>query len=286
MAVESHRALPYNPASGHGLRAMFRRRKTARMKIATWNVNSVKARLPRLLDYLRAEAPDVVLLQETKVVDEAFPALEIEELGYNAAVHGQKTYNGVAILARRPIEDVVRGLDGDAADGQARYMEGTVGTVRAASIYLPNGNPVGTDKFAYKLSWMARLRDRVKELLEEEETCVLGGDYNVCPADIDVYDPPAFADDALCRPETRNLFRSIVFLGLTDAVRAFHPGPGIYSYWDYQRGAWTKDHGLRIDHLLLTPPAADRLRAADVDRRPRGKERASDHTPVWCEIEE
>ncbi len=256
------------------------------MRIATWNVNSVKARLPHLRGYLREEAPDIVLLQETKVVDEAFPALEIEELGYNVAVHGQKTYNGVAILAKRPIEDVVRGLDGDAADGQARYMEGTVGTVRVASIYLPNGNPVGTDKFAYKLSWMARLRDRVKELLEEEETCVLGGDYNACPADIDVYDPPAFADDALCRPETRNLFRSLVFLGLTDAVRAFHPEPGVYSYWDYQRGAWPKDHGLRIDHLLLTPPAADRLRAADVDRRPRGREKASDHTPVWCEIEE
>lgn len=256
------------------------------MKIATWNVNSVKARLPRLLGYLREESPDVVLLQETKVVDEAFPAPDVEELGYNVACHGQKTYNGVAILARRPIEDVVRGLDGDDADGQARYMEGTVGTVRVASIYIPNGNPVGTGKFAYKLSWMARLRDRVKALLEEEETCVLGGDYNVCPADVDVYDPPAFADDALCRPETRTLFRSIVYLGLTDAVRAFHPGPGVYSYWDYQRGAWTKDHGLRIDHLLLTPPAADRLEAAGIDRRPRGGEKPSDHTPVWCEIGE
>ena len=256
------------------------------MKIATWNVNSVKARLPHVIDYLREKSPDVVLLQETKVVDEAFPALEIEELGYNVAVHGQKTYNGVAILSKRPIDDVVRGLGGDELDEQARYIEGTVGTVRVASIYLPNGNPVGTEKFTYKLSWMGRLRDRMKELLETEEACVFGGDYNVCPSDIDVYDPAEFADDALCRSESRNLFRSMIFLGLTDALRVFHPEPGVYSYWDYQRGAWPKDHGLRIDHLLLTPQAADRLEAADVDRRPRGKEKASDHTPVWCELEE
>ena len=256
------------------------------MKIATWNVNSVKARLPHVIDYLREKSPDVILLQETKVVDEAFPALEIEELGYNVAVHGQKTYNGVAILSKRPIDDVVRSLGGDELDEQARYIEGTVGTVRVASIYLPNGNPVGTEKFTYKLSWMARLRDRMKELLETEETCVFGGDYNVCPSDIDVYDPSEFAGDALCRSESRNLFRSMIYLGLTDALRVFHPEPGVYSYWDYQRGAWPKDHGLRIDHLLLTPQAADRLEAADVDRRPRGKEKASDHTPVWCELEE
>ena len=161
-----------------------------------------------------------------------------------------------------------------------------MGTTRVASIYLPNGNPIDTEKFTYKLSWMARLRDRMQELLELEETCVFGGDYNICPTDIDVYDPPEFALDALCQPETRNLFRSMVFLGLTDALRVFHPEPGVYSYWDYQRGAWPKDHGLRIDHLLLTPRAADKLRAADVDRRPRGKEKASDHTPVWCELEE
>lgn len=256
------------------------------MKIATWNVNSVKARLPHVIDYLREKSPDVILLQETKVVDEAFPALEIEELGYNVAVHGQKTYNGVAILSKRPIDDVVRGLGGDKLDEQARYIEGTVGTVRVASIYLPNGNPVGTEKFTYKLSWMARLRDRMKELLETEEACVFGGDYNVCPSDIDVYDPSEFAGDALCQSESRNLFRSMIYLGLTDALRVFHPEPGVYSYWDYQRGAWPKDHGLRIDHLLLTPQAADRLEAADVDRRPRGKEKASDHTPVWCELKE
>ncbi|MBH63215.1 MAG: exodeoxyribonuclease III [Alphaproteobacteria bacterium] len=256
------------------------------MKIATWNVNSIKARLPHVIDYLRDEVPDVVLLQETKVVDEAFPALEIEDLGYNVTAHGQKTYNGVAILSKQPIDDVMRGLPGDDSDEQARYVEGTVGTVRVASIYLPNGNPIGTEKFTYKLSWMARLRSRMQELLELEETCVFGGDYNVCPTDIDVFDPPGFAGDALCQPESRNLFRSMVYLGLTDALRVYHPEPGVYSYWDYQRGAWPKDHGLRIDHLLLTPQAADRLKAADVDRRPRGKEKASDHTPVWCELEE
>ena len=255
------------------------------MKIATWNVNSVKARLPRVIEYLRDEAPDVVLLQETKVVDEAFPSLEIEDLGYNVAAHGQKTYNGVAILSKQPIEDVVRGLEGDDSDEQARYIEATVGTVRVASIYLPNGNPIDTEKFTYKLSWMARLRARMQAILELEETCVFGGDYNVCPTDADVYDAPAFAGDALCRPESRNLFRSMVFLGLTDALRVFHPEPGVYSYWDYQRGDWPKDHGLRIDHLMLTPKAADLLTAADVDRRPRGKPKASDHTPVWCELE-
>lgn len=256
------------------------------MKIATWNVNSIKARLTRVVDYLRQESPDVVLLQETKVVDEAFPALEIEDLGYNVITHGQKAYNGVAILSKQPVDDVLYGLPGDDSDEQARYLEGTVGRTRVASIYLPNGNPIDTEKFTYKLAWMARLRDRMQEILELEETCVFGGDYNICPTDIDVYDPPGFAGDALCQLESRNLFRSMVFLGLTDALRVFHPEPGVYSYWDYQRGAWPKDHGLRIDHLLLTPRAADKLKAADVDRRPRGKEKASDHTPVWCELEE
>ena len=256
------------------------------MKITTWNVNSIKARLPHVIDYLCQESPDVVLLQETKVVDEAFPALEIEDLGYNVIVHGQKTYNGVAILSKQPIDDVLRGLPGDDSDEQARYIEGSVGKTRVASIYLPNGNPIGTEKFTYKLSWMARLCDRMREILELEESCVFGGDYNVCPTDIDTYDPVGFAEDALCQPESRNIFRSMIFMGLTDALRVFHPEPGIYTYWDYRRGAWQKDHGLRIDHLLLTPQAADHLKTADVDRRPRGKEKASDHTPVWCELEE
>ena len=259
------------------------------MRIATWNVNSLKARLEKVSGWLERTRPDVLLLQETKVVDDAFPRLEIEDLGYNVAAHGQKTYNGVAILSRFPLEDVSRGLDGDDADDHARYIEAVVGgatPVRVASIYLPNGNPIGTPKFTYKLSWMERLRARLTALLEHEEICVFGGDYNVCPTDDDVWSPAAFADDALCQPESRHHFRALLYLGLTDALRARHPEPGVYTYWDYQGGAWPKDHGLRIDHLLLSPQAADRLGAAEVDRRPRGKNRASDHTPVWCEIVE
>ena len=256
------------------------------MKIATWNVNSVKARLGHVLDYLRQAAPEVLLLQELKVVDEAFPALEIEELGYNLAVHGQKTYNGVAILSKRPLEDVERGLAGDPDDEQARYIEATVGTLRLASIYLPNGNPVDSEKFPYKLAWMERLTARVRALLELEECFVLGGDFNLCPEDRDVHDPAAFADDALCRPESRARFRELMYLGLTDAYRAVHPDRVGYTYWGYQGGAWAKDQGLRIDHLLLAPQAADRLAGCDIDRTPRGWQKASDHTPIWCEIED
>ena len=256
------------------------------MKIATWNVNSVKARLPNLLAWLGDAAPDVVLLQETKVVDESFPALEIEDMGYNVAVHGQKTYNGVAILSKRPIEDVQARLPGDDADEAARYIEAFIGDVRVASIYLPNGNPVETAKYPYKLAWMARLDSHVRDLLAYEEALVLGGDYNVAPTDDDVYDADAWADDALCRPESRGAFRAMVNLGLTDAYRAFHARAGAYSFWDYQKGRWQRDEGLRIDHLLLSPQAADRLEACDIDRGPRGKEKPSDHTPVWCELRE
>ncbi len=255
------------------------------MRIATWNVNSIKARLPLVLDWLRDFAPDVALLQETKTVDEAFPELEIGDLGYNVAVHGQKSYNGVAILSKRPIEDVRRGLPGDEDDRQARYIEAVTGGVRVASIYLPNGNPVSSDKFAYKLRWMERLRDHAETLLRYEEVMVLGGDYNVAPTDADVYDPKAWADDALCRPESRARFRALLHLGLTEAYRALHPEPGAYTFWDYQKGRWQRDEGLRIDHLLLSPQAADRLAACEIDREPRGRERASDHTPVWCELE-
>ncbi len=256
------------------------------VKIVTWNVNSIKARLPNVLEYLKTAAPDVVLLQEIKCVSEAFPALEIEDLGYNLAVHGQKTYNGVAILSKRPIEDVMQGLPGDDEDEQARYLEATVSGIRVASIYLPNGNPVDSPKFAYKLAWMRRLKARAEALLADEECFVLGGDYNVCPTDADCYDPEAFAGDALCRPESRALYREIVNLGLTEAYRALHPAAVAYSFWDYQRGAWQKDHGLRIDHFLLSPQAADRLETCDIDRAPRGRQKASDHTPVWCELRE
>lgn len=256
------------------------------MKIATWNVNSIKARLPRVLEWLGDFQPDVALLQEIKTVDEGFPALEIGDLGYHIATHGQKTYNGVAILSRHPIENVARGLPGDESDDQARYIEATIGGLRLASLYLPNGNPAPGPKFDYKLGWMARLRARARELLASEECFVLAGDYNICPTDEDVYDPERFRDDALCRPEARAEYRRLVNLGLTDAIRVFHPGPGVYTYWDYQRGAWPKDHGLRIDHLLASPLAADRLVAAGIDRAPRGQEKASDHTPAWCEVAE
>lgn len=257
------------------------------MKIATFNVNSVKARLPRVLEWLDEAAPDVALLQELKTVDEQFPRLEIEDKGYNVETHGQKSYNGVAILSKRPIEDIVRGLPGDESDEQSRYIEGTIDGVRVASIYLPNGNPTPGEKFDYKLAWMDRLVAHVRDsLIPLEMSFVLGGDYNVCPTDDDVYDPVGWADDALCRPESRARFRSLINLGLTEAWRALHKEVGAYSYWDYQAGRWPRDEGVRIDHLLLSPQAADRLVASEIDRAPRGKEKASDHTPVWCEISE
>ncbi len=255
------------------------------MKIATWNVNSIKARLPNLLDWLTSAAPDVVLLQEIKTVDDSFPRLEIEALGYHCAVHGQKTYNGVAILSRdHPAGDVIRGLPGNEADEQARYIEATVRGVRVASIYLPNGNPTDSEKYPYKLSWMRHLKARAAALLATETPVVLGGDYNVIPTDEDVHDPVAWAGDALIRPETRAAFREIVWLGYTDAFRAIDPTPHKYSFWDYQGGAWQKDNGVRIDHLLLSPQAADRLATAAIDSGPRGKPKASDHTPVWCDL--
>lgn len=254
------------------------------MRIAIWNVNSIKARLPRVVEWLGETAPDAVMLQELKCQDAAFPADEIEALGYNVAVHGQKSYNGVAILAKSPIEDVKIGLAGDPADDQARYIEATVAGVRLCGLYLPNGNPVESAKFPYKLAWMDRLVARAATLLAEEQCFVMGGDYNVVPSDDDVFDPAGFADDALCRPESRARYRTLLNMGLTDAFRAFNTEPHAYSYWDYQRGAWQKDNGLRIDHLLASPQATDRLVASGIDRAPRAKERASDHTPVWCEL--
>jgi exodeoxyribonuclease III len=255
--------------------------------IATWNVNSVNARLPNVLEWLRAAKPDVVLLQETKCLDAAFPREAVEDEGYNVATHGQKSYNGVAILSRRPIEDAVPGLLGDPLDEQARYLEATVDGVRVASIYLPNGNPIGTDRFAYKLAWMDRLRARAAALLELDEPMILGGDYNVIPEPVDCHDPKAWADDALFQPESRRAFRALLHLGLTDAFRALHPDEArAYSFWDYQRGAFQLDHGIRIDHLLLSPLAADRLASCTIDKEPRRKPKASDHTPVVVELRE
>lgn len=254
------------------------------MLIATWNVNSVKARLPHLLRYLDETAPDILVLQEIKCQDAEFPTLEVTSRGWHVETVGQKSYNGVAIIARRPIAVTLRALPGDAADEQARYLEADMDGIRVASIYLPNGNPVDTEKYPYKLGWMARLRDRAARLLEDEIPFVLAGDYNICPTDLDVYDPVGWRNDALCRAESRAAFRRIVNLGLTEAIRALDPSPRLYSFWDYQAGAWPRDDGLRIDHLLLSPQTADRLESAGIDRAPRGWERASDHTPAWCRL--
>lgn len=256
------------------------------VKIATWNVNSIKVRLPHVLAWLESAKPDVLLLQELKCIADNFPMLEINAAGYQAEVVGQKAYNGVAILSREPITETITRLPGEPEDEQARYVEGTTCGVRVASIYLPNGNPVDSDKYPYKLRWLARLRDHVRAQLAREEPLILGGDYNVIPMPEDVYDPKGWADDALFKQETRLAFRSLTGLGLTDAFRALHPTTHAYTYWDYQGIAWSADRGLRIDHLLLSPQAADRLNASEIDRKPRGQEKASDHTPIWCALDD
>jgi exodeoxyribonuclease-3 len=259
------------------------------MKIATWNINGVKARHDALLRWLSDAAPDIALLQEIKCVDEAFPSEDIEGLGYNVRVHGQKGFNGVALLSKLPFDECNPRLPGDEDDIQSRYLEAVVsvpsGVLRVGCLYLPNGNPVGTDKFDYKLSWMRRLKAHARDLLRLEEPLVLAGDYNVIPAPEDVYNPASWVEDALFRPETRASWREIVNLGFTDAFRAVNDAPGQYSFWDYQAGAWQKNHGLRIDHLLLPPQAADRLKSAGIDRAPRGWEKPSDHVPVWAELD-
>ena len=254
------------------------------MKIATFNVNSARARLPNLLDWLREAAPDVALLQETKVVDEAFPALEIEDLGYNLALRGQKTYNGVAILSKSPLEDVARALPGDPADQEARYLEAVTGGVRVASIYVPQGTDLATERFAHKLAFLDRLHAHAQALLGHEEAFVLGGDLNVAPEAIDVYDPQGLDGELCFHPEERARFRKLLWLGLTDGFRALHPEPARYSYWDYRGRYWRANQGLRIDHLLLSPLAADRLGTCDIDRDRRGLANPSDHAPVWCEL--
>ena len=254
------------------------------MRIASWNVNSAKARQDHILDYLKAGSADVLLIQETKTQDVNFPVDLYQDAGWNVVFHGQKSYNGVAIAARQPLTDVMSGLPGDAEDEQARYMEATIDGVRAATIYLPNGNPAPGPKFDYKLAWMERLNRRAEELLRDEIPVVLAGDFNVIPRDIDCYDPPGWEGDALTRAESRAAFNRLSLLGYTDALRACHPGQVLYSYWDYQAGAWQKDNGVRIDHLMLSPEAADRLVAAEVDKGPRGLEKPSDHTPVWVDL--
>ncbi|SLN29263.1 Exodeoxyribonuclease III [Roseivivax jejudonensis] len=267
------------------------------MKIATFNINGVKARIQTLLDWLDRAEPDVVLLQEIKSVDEAFPREAIEDKGYNVETHGQKSFNGVAILSKHPLEDVVRGLPGDDDDEQARWIEATVTgdahAVRLCGLYLPNGNPVSFDsegrperngKYGYKLDWMARMEARARDLLAAEMPALMAGDYNVIPQPEDAKRPDAWAEDALFLPDSRAAFRRVLNLGFTEAFRARVRGPGHYSFWDYQGGAWNRDNGIRIDHVLLTPQAADLMTDVGIDREERGCEKPSDHVPVWVEL--
>ena len=258
------------------------------MKIATFNINGIKARISALTDWLEEAQPDVVLLQEIKSVDEAFPREALEDLGYQVETHGQKSFNGVGILSKLPLEDVTRGLPGDASDEQARWIEATVvgehHALRLCGLYLPNGNPAPGPKYDYKLAWMARMEERARALLAEEMPALMAGDYNVIPQAEDAAKPEAWTEDALFLPETRAAFRRIVNLGFTEAFRARHPGPGHYSFWDYQAGAWQRNNGIRIDHFLLSPQAADLMTDVQIDRDIRGREKPSDHVPVWVDL--
>jgi len=255
------------------------------MKIATWNINSVKRRSHILVEWLKAAEPDVVCLQELKATEADFPLAAIEAAGYGAAVVGQKTWNGVAVLTRDETPLVVRSsLPGDAADTQARYVEVAYGGVLIASLYLPNGNPQPGPKFDYKLAWFERLIVHAQSLLDTGERVVLAGDYNVVPTDADIYNPASWRDDALLQPESRAAFKALLDQGWTDAIRALHPQERIYTFWDYWRQRWPRNAGLRIDHLLLNPQAAPLLRAAGVDREVRGRPGASDHAPAWVEL--
>ncbi len=262
------------------------------MKIATFNINGIKARLPRLLEWLDETRPAVACLQEIKTQDDGFPAADFEALGYSAIWHGQKSFNGVAILvdtrAGYTLAEVQRGLgipgpnEGD--DEQARYLEADVSGVRIACLYLPNGNPHPGPKFTYKLAWMERLRARMAEIWAEEVPAVVLGDFNVIPHDDDVWSVKAMADDALMQPESRAAYARLLADGWTDAIRTHNPRGGVWTYWDYQAGAWQRDHGFRIDHILLSPECADRLEACGVDKAHRGREKASDHAPVWVRL--
>jgi len=260
------------------------------MRVATWNVNSLKQRIDTVAAWLSERQPHIVCLQEIKCVDGAFPREPFEALGYNIAVHGQKAFNGVAILSKLPFDEVTPRLPGDDADAQARFLEAVVstgtGVARIACLYLPNGNPPSSDKYSYKIKWMDRLIHYARERLAWEEPIILAGDYNVIPTPSDVYDPSAWAGDALFLPQTRARFRALINLGLIDAVRAASDDAGLYTFWDYQAGAWQKNNGIRIDHLLMSPHAADRLVATGIDRHVRAWEKPSDHVPVWADFAE
>ena len=258
------------------------------MKIATFNINGIKARIEPLPAWLTAAQPDVVCLQEIKSVDEAFPREVFETLGYRVETHGQKSFNGVAILSKLPLEDVRRGLAGDDTDAQARWIEATVigrRAVRVCGLYLPNGNPAPGPKYDYKLAWMERMRIRVTDLLATEEPLVFCGDYNVIPQAIDAAKPEQWTTDALYLPQSREAFRRLLNLGLTDAFRARNSAAGQYSFWDYQAGAWERNNGIRIDHHLLSAQAADLLRDVQIDKQVRAGDKPSDHVPVWIELD-
>ena len=261
-----------------------------KMKIATWNINGIKARHDNLVEWLKQANPDIACLQEIKSIDENFPRSEIEALGYNVETHGQKSFNGVAILSKIPFDEVNRGLVtiADEVDEQARFIEGVFSiessAIRVVSLYLPNGNPVESEKYPYKLQWMSRLEAWIKTHLELEEAFVLAGDYNIIPEPRDCHDPKAWKDDALFRPESRTAYRRLLNLGLTEAVRHTTDEQPLYSFWDYQAGAWPKNNGIRIDHLLLSPEAANRLKGAAIDKFTREWEKPSDHVPVWIDL--
>ena len=256
------------------------------MKLSTFNLNGIRARLPRLIEWLEREKPDIVCLQELKCADEALPIADIEAAGYGAVWHGQKGFNGVAILSREDSPELRRvGLPGDPDDTHSRYIEAEVKGLVVASLYLPNGNPIGTEKFDYKIKWMDRLREHAAELLQLERPVVLAGDWNVVPEDRDVFSVRATAHDALLQPETREMWRRILHQGWTDALRMLHPNEEkLYTFWDYTAGCWQRDAGFRIDHLLLSAEASDRLQGAGVDKWARAQEKASDHAPTWIEL--
>ena len=257
------------------------------MKIATFNINGVRARLPRLIDWIGERQPDVAMLQEIKCQDEVFPREAFEDLGYSVVTHGQKGFNGVAILSKYPLEDVSCGLPGDDYDQQARWIEATIilkCAIRICCLYLPNGNPVGTEKYSYKLAWMERMIKRLKDILSHEEPAVIAGDYNVIPQCIDAHNPENWRNDALFMPETRALWQKMLYLGYTDALRVTNGAAEQYTFWDFKAGAWQRNNGIRIDHILLTPQCADLLLDCQIDKHIRGKEKPSDHVPIWIKL--
>jgi len=258
------------------------------MKLATFNINGIKARIEALPAWLATAQPDVVCLQEIKSVDDAFPREIFEAMGYRVETHGMKSFNGVAILSKLPLDDVTRGLPGDDSDEQARWIEATVmgrRPVRVCGLYLPNGNPAPGPKYDYKLAWMTRMEARARALLALEEPTIFCGDYNVIPQDSDAARPELWVKDALALPQSRAAFRRLLSQGLTDAFRAQTPAPGHYTFWDYQAGAWERNNGIRIDHLLLSPQAADLLRDTQIDKQVRAGEKPSDHVPIWIDLD-